>query len=403
MDGRLIFLIIALGILAIVVVFHILCTHPYDFEDWFIGETAWAWILGTIVILAILFAFIFWSWLIMTLIFGSIIILAIIIASIIHLYKNRKNKKVKNVKISNKKFERNIYKELDKLIKYPNVGYEFITEKTNFEKHLNNLKKKLDCLIFKIKEKLNNINQTSYIKFKEFFDNYPHKISELVKEIDKCKKTGKSSNSSTFNFFKTNYNYLNESILSIKEDIYKAFMLKNGKVSTKDMNSFQIYKLLPDNLLNALNSNIQPYIDLYLIENFLRIYINIKYYDKYKNYDLDNLFKFAQNSQKKAFSRIKDDEKQGWTTPRGQTIVFYVDFSELSSLITNSENWNLFKEDFKDQDFIKLRINELYNMRNKIAHNSVLGKDELNNITSWCNQIYNQLSKYKKQVRNWKP
>lgn len=403
MDGRIIFLIIALVILAIVIVFHILCTQPIDFEDWFIVETAWAWILGTIAILAILFAFIFWSWLIMTLIFGSIIILAIIIAIIIHLYKNRKNKKVKNVKISNKKFERNIYKELDKLIKYPNVGYEFITEKTNFEKHLNNIKKKLDCLIFKIKEKLNNINQTSYIKFKEFFDNYPHKISELVKEIDKCKKTGKSSNSSTSNFFKTNYNYLNEFILSIKEDIYKAFMLKNGKVSTKDMNSFQIYKLLPDNLLNALNSNIQPYIDLYLIENFLRIYINIKYYDKYKNYDLDNLFKFAQNSQKKAFSRIKDDEKQGWTTPRGQTIVFYVDFSELSSLITNSENWNLFKEDFKDQDFIKLRINELYNMRNKIAHNSVLGKDELNNITSWCNQIYNQLSKYKKQVRNWKP
>ena len=204
------------------------------------------------------------------------------------------------------------------------------------------------------------------------------------------------------NFYSEQYEKLNNILLSIIEEIYKAFMIKNGKISTLKTNALHLFDIIPKNLQDIARNNLQPYIDLFEFENFIRIYVNIKYFKKYGNYELTELFKNCQNAHKKAESRMQDDVKQGWKVPRGETIIFYVDFGDLSGLITNNTNFQLFKDDFKNLDFIKIRLDELYQIRINIAHNVGIGQNEINNLASWTNQIYSQLAKYKEEIKNWK-
>jgi len=103
---------------------------------------------------------------------------------------------------------------------------------------------------------------------------------------------------------------------------------------------------------------------------------------------------------------MKKDDKETWKTPRGASIIFYVDFIDLIGIMTggngkSGNNWELFKDDFKDQSFITMRIQELYDIRNKIAHNSSLSDQEVQTIDSWSKQIYDQLIGYHDLIKNW--
>jgi hypothetical protein len=404
MSGILIYILVCLGLLILVCGIHALYSEPVDFRDWLVDEYALFWIGGTILLEVIVGAFIFWSWLIMLIITGGLIVIGL---TIFFIYNKIEDSKLANYSQENyfsSYKEEKIYEELNKFTIIPNINSSFEEEQKKLFKYINDLKLLIENFYFNLSKDYpqNSISKIEYNNFLKFYKELPNTISSHT--TFNFDFGSKDDTKNTINFFQKRYSEVVDSVVSIKSEISKNILLITGKIKKaehKNIETSSNYEKLPNSLIDALNTNIKPYIEIYSIENFLRIYINIKYYNKYGNYNLDELFKNASKSKKKAQQRIEEDEKQGWKEQRGATIIFYVDFIELIDLITNQSNWDLFKEDFKNQTFIRLRIEELYDFRNKIAHNSALGKDEINNIYSYCNQIFNQLKNYNDTIKNW--
>ena len=400
MDARIIFLIVFIVILVIFSILHYFFSEPIDLRSWFTDELVWIWWLGIITLFSILYGFIFWSWKFMLIIIASAIFVCIIIFIIYYMYVTKEDRAKKRRERHNKNYEKRVFSFLKKLIIYPTISPDFKNENDKFIENLNNIRKRLNDKFIEIKDQTNiNINQSTYFELNNFCQNYRDLVLSFQNSVD---YRDKNNCQKIKNFYSEQYEKLNNILLSIIEEIYKAFMIKNGKISTLKTNALHLFDIIPKNLQDIARNNLQPYIDLFEFENFIRIYVNIKYFKKYGNYELTELFKNCQNAHKKAESRMQDDVKQGWKVPRGETIIFYVDFGDLSGLITNNTNFQLFKEDFKNLDFIKIRLDELYQIRINIAHNVGIGQNEINNLASWTNQIYSQLAKYKEEIKNWK-
>ena len=400
MDARIIFLIVFIVILVIFSILHYFFSEPIDLRSWFTDELVWIWWLGIIALFSILYGFIFWSWKFMLIIIASVIFACIIIFIIYYMYVTKEDRAKKRRERHNKNYEKRVFSFLKKLIIYPTISPDFKNENDKFIENLNNIRKRLNDKFIEIKDQTNiNINQSTYFELNNFCQNYRDLVLSFQNSVD---YRDKNNYQKIKNFYSEQYEKLNNILLSIIEEIYKAFMIKNGKISTLKTNALHLFDIIPKNLQDIARNNLQPYIDLFEFENFIRIYVNIKYFKKYGNYELTELFKNCQNAHKKAESRMQDDVKQGWKVPRGETIIFYVDFGDLSGLITNNTNFQLFKDDFKNLDFIKIRLDELYQIRINVAHNVGIGQNEINNLASWTNQIYSQLAKYKEEIKNWK-
>ncbi len=205
----------------------------------------------------------------------------------------------------------------------------------------------------------------------------------------------------------SNMKFLDETYFSIDDYIKKLQLLINdtllefitGNIEQSNSQISHNYKKLSGKLINILSLNSDAYIEAFSIENYLRAYILLKYKNKYNSNDLSELFKTNKKIQEKALSRKSEDDKNGWTEPRGKTLLSYLDFDELKKLIIQNDNWLLFETDFPSQDFIKIRIQELYQIRNKIAHNANVTQEEFNMLKMYSNQIYTQLKNYDDDIK----
>lgn len=90
----------------------------------------------------------------------------------------------------------------------------------------------------------------------------------------------------------------------------------------------------------------------------------------------DNWWDIAANSAQKGKmkSRKETEEKHRWLTPRGENPLYYIDWSDLLSIIRKYEND--FLPYIKDIKFVELRFEELERIRNITAHNGYLPNDE---------------------------
>ena len=74
---------------------------------------------------------------------------------------------------------------------------------------------------------------------------------------------------------------------------------------------------------------------------------------------------------------------------RGENDLYYLDFIELADFIV--ANWDCFKDDIKDQNWIKVKMDELYGIRCLIAHNSYISEDNMQLLEITTKQIVSQL------------
>ncbi len=205
----------------------------------------------------------------------------------------------------------------------------------------------------------------------------------------------------------SNRSFLDETYFNLDDYIKKLQISINdtlleyttGNVEQTESRITNNYKKLSGKLINTLSLNSDAYIEAYSIENYLRAYILVKYKNKYKSEDLIELFKTNKKIQEKALSRKAEDDKNGWTEPRGKSILSYLDFDELKKLVIQNDNWLLFETDFPSQDFLRIRIQELYHIRNKIAHNANVTQQEFDMLKMYSNQIYTQLKNYDDEIK----
>lgn len=100
----------------------------------------------------------------------------------------------------------------------------------------------------------------------------------------------------------------------------------------------------------------------------------------------------ANTTMKNNASQLKQKEQRHtWITPRGNSMLFYVDWGDLVSLIRKYETD--FESVIGDIKFIELRMEELERYRNIIAHNGTLeSKDDYD-------QIILSFKQWRKQVK----
>jgi hypothetical protein len=144
--------------------------------------------------------------------------------------------------------------------------------------------------------------------------------------------------------------------------------------------------LTPTNIENAYKMG-QVYVALHCLENSVRNLIRKVLKDKLGEHWWD---KAASNPMKRRLSERKSrEEKNKWLTSRGVDELHYMDWGDLVTLIRK------FPEEFESfigsTRFAELRLEELENLRNTIAHNGVLPNSEITRIElyfqDWCKQV----------------
>ena len=91
----------------------------------------------------------------------------------------------------------------------------------------------------------------------------------------------------------------------------------------------------------------------------------------------------------KAESRKREEETIRWHTPRGDSIINYVEFGDLASIM--SQNNELFEDYIVSIEWVRQIFSTLERSRNVIMHSGELGKRDIErigiHIRDWINQV----------------
>lgn len=144
-----------------------------------------------------------------------------------------------------------------------------------------------------------------------------------------------------------------------------------------------IGELLPSDIIAKGEEMSETYVLLYCIENSIRIFVEKICTAHYGDNFLDNAI--STELKRKIDIRKSDEIKNRWLSFRGENDLFYLDLEDLRKIIT--KNWDIFNSYFPDQNWIKVKIEEIGKCRNLIAHNSYINKNERTLVKLYYEQI----------------
>ena len=97
----------------------------------------------------------------------------------------------------------------------------------------------------------------------------------------------------------------------------------------------------------------------------------------------------SEKIRKSAENRKNDEEKIKWHTQRGLSMINYVDFGDLASIM--SQNYELFEVHIVSIEWARQIFSTLERSRNVIMHSGELGKRDIErigtNIRDWISQV----------------
>ena len=148
---------------------------------------------------------------------------------------------------------------------------------------------------------------------------------------------------------------------------------------------------LAEDLIEKGTEMANAYIVLYCLENLLREYIDRMFIQTYGS-DYESMNVIPSKAKKKAIDRQERESEHKWLPVRNDKILYYLDFAELADVITMTDNWNnIFKNSFPNQAWITSKIDELYQIRNRIAHNSYLDEKAFKTLELYYDLIVSQI------------
>lgn len=184
------------------------------------------------------------------------------------------------------------------------------------------------------------------------------------------------------------YDIQSVEIAPMLEDISIDSTLTSDLDEIQNSSLNQNIQFLPKDIKEKGKEMSEVYVYLYCVENSLRLFIDRVFTDKIGSDYMTKIL--VPNPVKKSIQVRKEaEQKNQWISIRGNSKIFYLDFKELSILIVN--NWDFFKEYFPDQQWLNVKIDELGNCRNLIAHNSYVNSLERDVIRLNYNQILKQI------------
>jgi len=171
------------------------------------------------------------------------------------------------------------------------------------------------------------------------------------------------------------------------KDLQTEGLLRTPIYTTEELKEHDLFVSCPEKIRSG-SLQMQKYFRmLYVFENLVRAFIDSTlseidgehWFDKRSNKDMRD----------KVSNRKISEEKNQWHVGRNEHALYYLDFSDLSLLITN--HWEVFKDFFPDQGWVTSRIKESERTRNVIAHTNDLAAEEGSrlemHLRDWIKQI----------------
>ena len=156
------------------------------------------------------------------------------------------------------------------------------------------------------------------------------------------------------------------------KDLQIKGLLRTPIYTAEERKEHDLFVSCPEKIRSGSLQMQRFYRILYVFENLVREFIG----STFTEIDGDQWFdKRATRDMKKTYeTRKKNEEKNQWHVGRNEHPIFYLDFSDLSLLITN--NFEIFKDFFPDQAWVSSRIKGSERSRNVIAHTNDLAAEE---------------------------
>lgn len=184
----------------------------------------------------------------------------------------------------------------------------------------------------------------------------------------------------------------------LSEDDRKSLPSSNTLFSSQQAKSVQEKKpkakhadtSFGKDFLNDANQNADLYPYVYILENSLRKLIKVTFKD-----EEDWWQKRVGDDVKKYATRIQEAEKKhDWLPERGNHPIYYIGLNELFRII-NKHYLTHFKRIFNDLGNLRTWINESIPIRNLLAHNVKVKKDERQNLMMRAKYICTLIEKNK--------
>ena len=179
------------------------------------------------------------------------------------------------------------------------------------------------------------------------------------------------------------FSYLELDFVPFLEEAGDECLTRHINDTFKGLSKSHITEILPEVVLNRGKEMAEVYLYLYCVENSLRQFIRMIWEKD------PTMFRIPAGIKNKIKERKKQEDRNKWLPIQGDSDLYYVDFKELGGLIRN--NWGLFREYFPSQSWVEVKIDEMAECRNYVAHNSYIGTNEKDVIRTNYNSILKQL------------
>lgn len=179
--------------------------------------------------------------------------------------------------------------------------------------------------------------------------------------------------------------YYEDFMASLGDSVKDEEILLSMEQQVEDTSSRIIKDILPDDIQDKGIYMAEVYSYFYMIENSLREFIKLTFVKNQIE------IKFNTRQQRTIDNRKLQEFSKNWMSFRGDEELYYLDFSDLSDVITN--NWEIFKVFFDSQETIRTKLDELAALRNKVAHNSYLDQDEVSLIKVYYRYFLNSIER----------
>ena len=145
--------------------------------------------------------------------------------------------------------------------------------------------------------------------------------------------------------------------------------------------------LLDDECVNSAKIMATVYTAIAAFENMVRRFV-VKILLEHRGEDWWEQ-SVSEKIRKSAENRKNDEEKIKWHTQRGLSMINYVDFGDLASIM--SQNYELFEVHIVSIEWARQIFSTLERSRNVIMHSWELGKRDIErigtNIRDWISQV----------------
>jgi len=170
-------------------------------------------------------------------------------------------------------------------------------------------------------------------------------------------------------------------------DMQSSGILRRSNSSEIEKKQSDLFASIQETVRNGSLEMQYAYRVLFVLENIVREFIDSRLSEEFGS---DWFETKATAGMKDNYSKRKaTEEKNLWHTGRNKHPVFYIDFGDLSKLITN--NWPSFVDLLPNQPWVQSRLEEVERSRNVIAHTNVLAAEEVDRLEmylrDWIRQI----------------